>query len=281
MKQNQNRKRQNNQFEIDRSYHEKKNDLVHCPFNRNHLVKQSRLKTHKKNCPDRIAKGLVQCPYNPSHYLSVKELEKHKRSCPDRVIIDPELGKLMAQKIKERNEGIKNNPKIEPKKNQNINVENKNEQENIIKNSNESKDIKEIKQSKEEEEKINEKKSIGEKSKEEDLKEEKIDNKKIIAEEKGKEILGLDVAKNMKKEKKKTKKGTKKKSRPIEKLFDLENFSNKDIFDLMNDNDNGVMEYSTTSVDGENDKMENIYDDEMSDEEEDEDYINIEVEDEE
>lgn len=89
-------KRPKNKNESQRSYHEAKDDLIHCPFNDYHVVKRSRLNTHKKICPDRIAKGFVQCPYNPSHYMTIRELERHKNSCPNRVIIDPEIGKLMA-----------------------------------------------------------------------------------------------------------------------------------------------------------------------------------------
>ena len=78
---------------MNKNYRETKNDLIHCPFNPNHLVKRSRLITHKKLCPDKNNKGIIQCPYNPSHHVLIENLEKHKEKCPDRVIINSDLAK--------------------------------------------------------------------------------------------------------------------------------------------------------------------------------------------
>ena len=85
---------------MNRNYRETKNDLIHCPFNPNHLVKRSRLITHKKLCPDKNNKGIVQCPYNPSHHILIENLEKHKEKCPDRVTINSDLAKEMEAYIK-------------------------------------------------------------------------------------------------------------------------------------------------------------------------------------
>ena len=97
------------------SYRAIKDELVHCPFNKAHLVKRSRLITHKKICPDKSNKGIVQCPYNPSHNVTIENLEKHKSKCPDKVIINPELEKEMENFIK--NGGISNKIIIEEKEN--------------------------------------------------------------------------------------------------------------------------------------------------------------------
>ena len=97
---------------MQKSYREIKNDLIHCPFNPNHLVKRSRLITHKKCCPDKGKRGIVQCPYNPSHHVLIENIEKHKEKCPDRVIINPDLANEMEAYIKSLNNGEKKNSNI-------------------------------------------------------------------------------------------------------------------------------------------------------------------------
>ena len=82
------------------NYRANKDELVHCPFNKNHLVKRSRLITHKKICPDKGNKGIIQCPYNPSHNIAIENLERHKAKCPDRVIINEDLEKEMEEYIR-------------------------------------------------------------------------------------------------------------------------------------------------------------------------------------
>ena len=91
---------------MNRQYRETKNDLIHCPFNPNHLVKRSRLITHKKMCPDKNTCGIVQCPYNPSHHIQIKNLDKHKEKCPDRVVINNDLANEMEAYIKGLKTGV-------------------------------------------------------------------------------------------------------------------------------------------------------------------------------
>ena len=171
------------------NYRETKNDLVHCPFNPAHMVKKSRLITHKKICPDRKNKGFVQCPYNPSHNVTIENLEKHKAKCPSRVIINPDLEKEMENFIKNSKNG--NFPKIE------VNKEYKEQKENIQINCN--------------------------------------------------EIEGLNVKKVKKKNKKKNKeKNGKKEKEEKEKAVDLENMTNKELFNFIF-NDNMVIEYHSDS----------------------------------
>ena len=104
------------------SYRAIKDELVHCPFNKAHLVKRSRLITHKKICPDKSNKGIVQCPYNPSHCVSIENLERHKTKCPDRVIISADLEKEMEEYI--RNKNIQNNKIIKDEKDEKENIQN-------------------------------------------------------------------------------------------------------------------------------------------------------------
>ncbi len=173
---------------MNKNYREAKNELIHCPFNSNHLVKRSRLITHKKVCPDRNTRGIVQCPYNPSHHVSIENLDRHKEKCPDRVVINNDLASEMEAYIK----GLKNG---NVKKNMNCNIPT------------------------EEKEKENNK------------------NKANVADE----IIGLD-------EKKKNGKNNKKKKekKVEEKLIDLENISNKELFNYMF-NDRMSIEYDSDS----------------------------------
>ena len=144
---------------MNRNYRETKNDLIHCPFNPNHLVKRSRLITHKKLCPDKNNKGIVQCPYNPSHHILIENLEKHKEKCPDRVTINSDLAKEMEAYIK----GIKSgehkkdtkNKIVEEKVKEDEKENNKNKTNEIIGLS--EKKVKEKKKKKKNKEKVEEK----------------------------------------------------------------------------------------------------------------------------
>ena len=173
---------------MNRNYRETKNDLIHCPFNPNHLVKRSRLITHKKLCPDKNNKGIVQCPYNPSHHILIENLEKHKEKCPDRVTINSDLAKEMEDYIK----GIKSG-------------EHKKDTKNKIA--------------------------------EEKVKEDEKENNK----NKTNEIIGLSEKKVKEKKKKK-----KNKEKVEEKLIDLENISNIELFNYMFD-DKMCIEYDSDS----------------------------------
>ena len=189
---------------MNRTYRETKNDLIHCPFNHNHLVKRSRLITHKKICPDKNICGLVQCPYNPSHHISIKYLEKHKEKCLDRFEIESVLANEMEAYIK----GLKTG---QVKKNINSNIPT------------------------EEKEKENNK-------------------------NKANEIIGLDEKKRNGKNNKK-----KKEKKIEEKMIDLENISNKELFNYMF-NDRMCIEYDSDSSENDNirDELnENENEDEM------------------
>ena len=123
-----------------RNYRDTKDELVHCPFNKCHLVKRSRLITHKKICPDKNNKGIIQCPYNPSHNVTIENLEKHKSKCPDKVIINPELEKEMENFIK--NGGISNKIIINEKENIQNNQNEIEVLESNVKSENEPKKLK-------------------------------------------------------------------------------------------------------------------------------------------
>ena len=175
---------------MNKNYRESKNDLIHCPFNPNHLVKRSRLITHKKLCPDKNTRGIVQCPYNPSHHVLIENLDKHKEKCPDRVVINSDLANEMEAYIKSLKSGAKKNV-------------------------------------------INRIPSPGK---------EKENNKNKVN-----EIIGLTEKK--KKEKPKNKK---KEKNVQEKLIDLENISNKELFNFMF-NDKMCIEYDSDSSENNDD----------------------------
>ena len=189
---------------MNKNYREIKNDLIHCPFNPNHVVKRSRLITNKKICPDKNSRGIVECPYNPSHHILIENLDKHKEKCPDRVVINSDLADEMEAYIK----GIK------------------------------AKEVKKIitKIPTEEKEKENNQNKMNEMN----------------------EVVGLN-------EKKKNGKKNKKKKKKIEeKLIDLENISNKDLFNYMF-NDKMCVEYDSDSSEF-NDNCEELQEKDNEDE---------------
>ena len=193
---------------MNKNYRESKNDLIHCPFNPNHLVKRSRLITHKKLCPDKNKRGIVQCPYNPSHHVLIENLEKHKEKCPDRVVINSDLANEMEAYIKGLKSGVK---------------------KNIINRI-----------PSEEKEKENDK-------------------------NKANEIIGLNEKKKKEKPNKK-----KKEKKTQEKFIDLENISNKELFNFMF-NDKMCIEYDSDSSennDGEDEFKEKNKGDEMQNDDE-------------
>ena len=167
---------------MSKNYRETKNDLIHCPFNPHHLVKRSRLITHKKLCPDKNIRGIVQCPYNPSHHVLIENLDKHKEKCPDRVVINSDLADEMEAYIRGLKSGKENKIVNKP----------------LIK-------------------------KVCEENKE--------NNPNI-----GNVIIGMDENK--------IKKNKKKKKNSEEKTIDLENISNKELFNFMF-NDKMVIEYDS------------------------------------
>ena len=176
------------------NYREAKNDLIHCPFNPNHLVKRSRLITHKKLCPDKNFRGIVQCPYNPSHHVLIENLDKHKEKCPDRVVINSDLASEMEAYIKslKTGENKKEKPATTP---------------------------------------------CMEKGKENDKNQ-------------GNEIVGLEQNKKKAKNKK-----NKNKKKAEEKLIDLENLSNKELFNCMFE-DKICIEYDSDSSENGDDSQD-------------------------
>ena len=168
---------------MNKNYRETKNDLIHCPFNPNHLVKRSRLITHKKLCPDKNNRGIVQCPYNPSHHILIENLDKHKEKCPDRNIINNDLANEMEAYIKGLRTG-----KVKKNVFNNIPAEGKENDKN-----------------------------------------------------KANEIIGLTERKRNGKNNKK-----KKEKKEEKELIDLENISNKDLFNYMF-NDKMCIEYDSDS----------------------------------
>ena len=95
--------------------------LKNCRYNKNHMVKESRLYIHEQKCPDAINSNLVNCPYNPKHKMKISNLEAHKKTCLQRPIVEQYIEKEMLEYV------LKNkNKEINHKPNQ-INLENNRE----------------------------------------------------------------------------------------------------------------------------------------------------------
>lgn len=95
--------------------------LKNCRYNKNHMVKESRLYIHEQKCPDAINSNLVNCPYNPIHKMKISNLEAHKKTCLQRPFVDQDTEKEMLEYV------LKNkNKEINFKQNQK-NLENKRE----------------------------------------------------------------------------------------------------------------------------------------------------------
>jgi hypothetical protein len=64
-----------------------KDQWVHCPYNHEHQMPQSRLQWHLVKCPEkkRCKDKFTQCPFNSIHIIPTSELASHKAKCKDRV----------------------------------------------------------------------------------------------------------------------------------------------------------------------------------------------------
>uniref|UniRef100_A0A672IRU8 Zgc:56699 n=1 Tax=Salarias fasciatus TaxID=181472 RepID=A0A672IRU8_SALFA len=67
--------------------------LLQCPYDKNHQIRACRLPYHllkcKKNHPE-LASKLKACPYNALHLVPKHELTRHTETCESRIPVNPE-----------------------------------------------------------------------------------------------------------------------------------------------------------------------------------------------
>ncbi|KAM4700532.1 gametocyte-specific factor 1-like isoform 2-T3 [Discoglossus pictus] len=62
-------------------------DLMQCPYDKNHMIRHSRFPYHLVKCRENhptLARSLVACPYNARHRLPKRELAMHMSTCESR-----------------------------------------------------------------------------------------------------------------------------------------------------------------------------------------------------
>ncbi|EFN76763.1 gametocyte-specific factor 1 [Harpegnathos saltator] len=63
--------------------------VVQCPFNKNHIVFNSRIQRHIVKCEKNYDSNYrVMCPFNATHRLSKSEIAEHIETCSSRKIVE-------------------------------------------------------------------------------------------------------------------------------------------------------------------------------------------------
>lgn len=63
-------------------------ELMECPFDKNHIILKSRIHYHLIKCKIQHPNSTkIQCPYNASEYVEPEEFQKHLYECKERVAI--------------------------------------------------------------------------------------------------------------------------------------------------------------------------------------------------
>ena len=72
-------------------------ELVQCPYDKTHKVREDRLVVHLNKCQHQHQDmQFVVCPFNFEHHMPIDDYEKHYEICPNRKILsyhNEELGK--------------------------------------------------------------------------------------------------------------------------------------------------------------------------------------------
>ncbi|XP_061423438.1 gametocyte-specific factor 1-like [Lethenteron reissneri] len=75
-----------------------KDEVLSCPFNKNHKVHVCRFPYHivkcRKNYP-MLAREMATCPFNACHIMPRCELQRHISRCPQRSYVERELSHAM------------------------------------------------------------------------------------------------------------------------------------------------------------------------------------------
>lgn len=106
--------------------------LVECPFDKNHKVKDSRLQYHITRCIKQHP-GFEVCPFDATHRLKKPEMIRHILQCPSRrriqhLITMPEITGTLVQKHSD----LRETPIHVG--NTNFNLEDENWEEDLIEN---------------------------------------------------------------------------------------------------------------------------------------------------
>ncbi|XP_053564243.1 gametocyte-specific factor 1 [Bombina bombina] len=92
-------------------------DLVQCPYDKNHMIRYSRFPYHLVKCRENnpgMAKKLVSCPYNARHRVPKQELELHMSTCESKCQEDlPELQYFVTEQANNALSAQKNFPTCE------------------------------------------------------------------------------------------------------------------------------------------------------------------------
>uniref|UniRef100_A0A8C5M4V7 CHHC U11-48K-type domain-containing protein n=1 Tax=Leptobrachium leishanense TaxID=445787 RepID=A0A8C5M4V7_9ANUR len=64
-------------------------ELVQCPYDKNHKIRRHRLQYHIVKCRENNLKADMRaCPFNARHVVPRRDYELHKSTCPDKVSLD-------------------------------------------------------------------------------------------------------------------------------------------------------------------------------------------------
>ncbi|KAM9342219.1 gametocyte-specific factor 1 [Pholidichthys leucotaenia] len=66
---------------------DEEDEIVLCPYDKNHKIRQLRLPYHLIKCGKnhpKLARELKTCPYNACHLIPKQEMAHHTRTCKDR-----------------------------------------------------------------------------------------------------------------------------------------------------------------------------------------------------
>ncbi|XP_055487701.1 gametocyte-specific factor 1-like isoform X1 [Leucoraja erinacea] len=70
------------------------NDLLQCPYDKNHHIRACRFPYHlvkcRKNFPGK-ARNLESCPFNARHWIPKAEMKHHITNCVDKKVIEDEF----------------------------------------------------------------------------------------------------------------------------------------------------------------------------------------------
>lgn len=61
-------------------------DMVTCPYTKNHTMPRQRLPWHLVRCSFRHKTTMLHCPFNQLHMLTPIQFEDHIQHCPEKPV---------------------------------------------------------------------------------------------------------------------------------------------------------------------------------------------------